>query len=100
MLSRLNRDARQLQCHLLTTPGVVFPYQLIVKLGKKNLKNSKEFDAPCRMLPYLTPSIPTKRFSILLAVDRYRRASTQDSPTGENPKFMSCIRKLKSRFVK
>ena len=69
-------------------PGPCVIGSTVWEASSKNRQNCTEFDAPSMMFPYFTPSYPTRKFSVRLAVDKYLRASTQSSSTGEKPKFL------------
>ena len=66
--------------------------------SSKNYKNRTEFDAPSMMFPYYTPSNPTRKFNVRLAVDKYLCTSMQSSLTDEVS--MTSIRQLKSWLIK
>ena len=69
-------------------PGPCVIGSTVWEASSKNRQNCTEFDAPSMMFPYFTPSYPTRKFRVRFAVDKYLRASTQSSPTGEKPKFL------------
>ena len=88
VLFPLRHDARldcpPQQCRQLREFVFALLDQLFAKPHQRiRRKNWTEFDAPCMMFPYFTPSYPTRKFSVRFSVDKYLRASLQSSPTGE-----------------